>query len=236
MFDVRKTAIIAFAAMSGVFLTSAANALPTLRLTQISPLILPAAGPASVTITDDGIGDGTPIPGSISFNGAVGNFDLNVATGVTKPILGSAQDPLLDLNSIDINFSNPGTIVIEFSETDFTTGSSSLQFRSVIGGTTVGTLRFQTFGSNSNTLFDQGILINDSGDISAGLVDFEEVSTAALTGTFSLTTVVTITHTGAPDNTSFNSILEIPEPYIAPPLILGTMLIGANLLARRRRR
>tara|TARA_B100000676_G_scaffold278357_1_gene300749 strand:- start:22 stop:141 length:120 start_codon:yes stop_codon:yes gene_type:complete len=32
-FDVRKTAMIAVVAMSGIFLTAAANAVPTLRLT-----------------------------------------------------------------------------------------------------------------------------------------------------------------------------------------------------------
>ena len=47
-FDVRKTATIAVVAMSGILLTAAANALPTLRLTQ---------GASSVTVSDNGGGD-----------------------------------------------------------------------------------------------------------------------------------------------------------------------------------
>ena len=237
MFDVRKTVIIAVAAMSGVFLTSVASAVPTLRLTQTTPIIGATLAPSTVTIADESASDGAPgILGAVTFNGVVGDFGINVTTGITKPVLGSASSPLLDLNSINVNFTNPGTIVLEFSETDFTTGSSSLSFRSYIGGTTVGTLRFQTFGSNSNALFAQDTLIADSGVMTPPLIGFEEMSNAALTGTFSLTTVVTITHTGGSDNTSFNTILEIPEPHIAPALIVGTMLISANLLARRRRR
>ena len=38
------------------------------------------------------------------------------------------------------------------------------------------------------------------------------------------------------DKSSFNSALEVPEPAITPKLVLGTMLVGANMVARRKRR
>jgi hypothetical protein len=96
-------------------------------------------------------------------------------------------------------------------------------------------LQFETFGSLSNTLFATDIMIADSGAL-AGPFLFDELSTEALTGTFSLTTRVTITHTSGFQNSSFNSVLEVPEPSVAASLVLGTLLIGANILARRRRR
>ena len=78
-------------------------------------------------------------------------------------------------------------------------------------------------------------MVADSGALTDGIL-FDEITTATLTGTFSLTTRVTITHTGDFDNFSFNSVPEVPEPSVMAPFILGTMLIGANLLVRRRRR
>lgn len=226
MFDVRKTAIIAAIAMSGVFLTAAANAVPTLRLTQ---------GANIVTVSDNGFGDINPLAGVVAFSGTVGDFLVNTTTGVTKPLLGNPSDPILDLNSINVNGAVPGTIVLEFSETDFTNINSALDMVSIIGGTTAGTLQFETFGSLSNSLFATDIMIADSGALTGGIL-FDEITNAALTGTFSLTTRVTITHTGDFDNSSFNSVLEVPEPSVAAPFVLGAMLIGANLLARRRRR
>lgn len=123
-FDARKTAMIAVVAMSGIFLTAAANAVPTLRLTQ---------GASSVTVSDNGGGDINALSGVVTFSGAVGDFIVNTTTGITKPILGSATVPILDLNSINVNGNNAGTIVLEFSETDFTNTSATLDMISVIG-------------------------------------------------------------------------------------------------------
>ena len=226
MFNVTKTAIVAVVAMSGVFLTAAANAVPTLRLTQ---------GANVVTVTDNGAGDINADAGVVVFSGGVGDFIVNTTTGVTKPILGAPDAPILDLNSINVNGAAPGTIVLEFSETGFTNASAALDMLSVIGGTTAGALRFETFGSLSNSLFAADIAIADSGTLLGPFV-FQEISTEALTGTFSLTTRITITHVGGFDNTSFNSVLEVPEPAIAPALILGSLLIGANFMAQRKRR
>ena len=124
-FDVRKTAMIAVVAMSGIFLTAAANAVPTLRLTQ---------GASSVTVSDNGGGDINAVSGVVTFSGAIGDFVVNTTTGITKPILGSATMPILDLNSINVNGNNAGTIVLEFSETVFTNTSATLDMISIIGG------------------------------------------------------------------------------------------------------
>lgn len=226
MFEVRKTAIIAFVAMAGIFLTATANAVPSLRLTQ---------GANIVTVTDNGAGDINSDSGVVVFSGGVGDFIVNTTTGVTKPLLGSSSSPILDLNSINVNGASSGTIILEFSETGFTNVNATLDMLSVNGGTTAGTLQFETFGSLSNTLFATDIMIADSGAL-AGPFLFDELSTEALTGTFSLTTRGTITHTSGFQNSSFNSVLEVPEPSVAASLVLGTLLIGANILARRRRR
>ena len=45
-----------------------------------------------------------------------------------------------------------------------------------------------------------------------------------------------ITHDSQFDKSHFNSVLAVPEPAITPKLLLGTLLVGANLVARRKRR
>ena len=47
---------------------------------------------------------------------------------------------------------------------------------------------------------------------------------------------ITITHDSQFDKSRFNSVLAVPEPAITPKLVLGTLLVGANLVARRKRR
>ena len=46
---------------------------------------------------------------------------------------------------------------------------------------------------------------------------------------------ITITQDSQFDKSRFNSVLAVPEPAITPKLVLGTLLVGANLVARRKR-
>ena len=45
-----------------------------------------------------------------------------------------------------------------------------------------------------------------------------------------------ITHDSQFDKSRFNSVLAVPEAAITPKLVLGTLLVDANLVARRKRR
>jgi hypothetical protein len=226
MTEFKKITAAACLALSGVFLSATAHAIPTLRITQ---------GANVETIVDGGAGDINALSGSVVYSGTVGDFVVNTVTGVTKPILGTPAQPLLDLNSINVNGIPSGVITLEFSEIDFTSSGPTIGFPSIIGGVTAGSLRYQTFASLTNTAFATDIVIADSGDLSGPFL-FQNLSTVAISGTFSLTTVVTITHGASFENSSFNATLEVAEPYIAPPIVLGMMLLTANLVARRRRR
>jgi len=222
----RKLAVGALAALSGMLLALPANAIPTLRITE---------GANIVTVTDNGTGDINPFLGAVVFSGTVGNFIVNTVSGATKPILGSSTSPLLDLNSLNINGTAGSQIILEFSENDFTTSGQTLDLPSLVGGTTVGTLRYQTFASLTNIEFARDILIADSGIMQGGFL-FNAVATAALSGSYSLTTVVTITHSAQFSNSSFNAILEISEPAFAPPIVIGVLVLSANMASRRRKR
>lgn len=222
---VRKFAAPALAAAVAGLLTVSANATPMLRLTQ---------GTNQVTVTDNGTGDWDARDGALIFFGSLGVFDTNVTTGITKPILGSVGQPEMDLNSIQVSSSSAGTIVIEFSETDFSTAGPILALASIVGGTGDGTVQYETFASLTNTNFATDIPISDTLPQS-GLVAFEDLSNVALNGLYSLTMVVTITHTSPGQNSSFNALLQIPEPGLSPALLIGALVVTARIATRRRR-
>ena len=210
-----------------------AHAVPQLRLSD---------GINTVTVTDGGAGDINPLAGVVVFNGAIGDFSVNVTTGITKPLLGSPTDPVLDLNSIDVTGAAGGVLTIEFTETDFFSGGASVAFSTAVGGVTADTVQFEHFASAANTAFSQDIALFDSGSLTGGFL-FVDTGSEAISGDYSLTTVATITHAAGGQNSSFNSVLEsgftpttdIPEPALAPSLVIGGLLLAGRLISRRRK-
>jgi VPDSG-CTERM motif len=106
-----KIIITGLAVVSCGCLVQSVNAIPTLTLSDgINPPIV---------VTDGSALDSNTLAGAVTFNGSLGVFILNVSTGLTKPLAGSAAAPAIDLNSV--NFATaPGTLTITFSETGFT--------------------------------------------------------------------------------------------------------------------
>jgi hypothetical protein len=47
---------------------------------------------------------------------------------------------------------------------------------------------------------------------------------------------VTVTHGAQFSNSSFNATLEISEPALAPPIVIGMLILSANMALRRRKR
>lgn len=220
---------LATAAMSvgGAFFALPAAAVPQIEISH---------GASTVVIADQGAGDINDLVGAVVFAGTVGDFFINVTTGVTKPVLGSAEVPRLDLNSINVSGPTGAVLTIRFTETDFSSPSGYADIFSAIGGTTAGSVQYLTYASLTNDAFAEDILISDSGILSGPFV-FSDMSTVAISGTYSLTTVAIITHSGSGNqNSSFNAVVELPEPFLAPPIILGTLLLSATMIARRRRK
>ena len=229
MIDLARSSFIGLAvlAASWAFASGPAHAIPQLQIIQ---------GASSLTIADQDVNDASGDLGGIAFVGSVGSFSFNVSGAATKPLIGSAANPRLDLSSLNINGASSGIIQLLFTETDFFGDGSPVSFITGIGGATAGTVTFDAYASASNTAFATDILLGSSGALSGPTFDFDTMATLAMNGSYSLTTVVTIAHTGSGLNSSVNAIIEVPEPALSPALLIGALALSANALRRRARK
>src|SRR5262245_23610639 len=130
----RTTALRSLIASALVFgVVSSAHAIPMLRLSTS------AGGSATASDSDaDGV---------VSYNGSLTGWSVNVTNGFSKPTLGSANIPILDL--VSFNLSSPtagGSIDILLTDTDFTALPSPTNMLAAIGGTTSGgNISFKAF-------------------------------------------------------------------------------------------
>lgn len=213
---------LAVATVAGIGLAPVhAWAVPTLEL---------SSGGTTVTVTDGGAGDANPAAGAVTFVGSVGNFTINVSTGLTKPAIGSPSFPDMDLNSVNSSTLG-GTLTISFSETGFTASSV---LKSDVGGTTQGTASFEVYADASNALFGQGTSVASFGPFSGGAFSDQSGGVVAPAGPYSLTQIATIVHTRGPNakTTSFDFQTTVPVP--ATLGLFGIGLVGLGWLGRRR--
>lgn len=229
--------VFAALAAAAVLVTAAAPSFAT-------PMLRLSSGSSSVTVSDEATGDSyIGVEGVVTYIGSVGDFLLNVTTGMTKPAIGTATLPEMDLNSVDVSSSGGGILVIEFTETGFTNTSDALTFLTSIGGVVGGTsgstdnLVFTVYVDEANNPFGTGTSIY-SETFGAGAFAgsaFESVSfldsVTLLPSSYSITLVAQLTHGGA-GSTSFNGFVTVPEP--ATVALLGMGLLAAGLTRRRR--
>jgi len=210
------SALLATAAI-GALVASPAQAIPSLSLSD---------GTNTVLVEDGQIGDLSGEAGRVGYAGLVGNIGVTISVGTSKPILGSASSPFLDLFSLSAI--GGGVLTVAFSDTDFT-GIGTRSFLSNVSGFTTGNGQLETYVDDSNSVFGMGTALSTIGF--SGL--FNESATATPTlesDPFSVTLRLTVATVGRAAKTLVNAkaIGEAATKVAEPPTLV---LLGLGLLA-----
>ena len=211
-----------------VMMAMSAYATPMLKISSGGATCTLGDGDVAAVCGGGGTGSGDILAGAGSVAGSfsVGNFTVNVSTGITKPAQGSAAFPFMDLNTVNTSTGGGGTLVLEFSETGFTgTGAANIFW----GGTAAGTATYQVFYDPGNVVFTATTQLGTSGLQGPGAYS-GTLTGGAASGTYSLTQRVTYIHQGS-GVSSGDHALSIPEPGILS--LLGVGLAGIGLIRRR---
>jgi len=192
-------------------------------------------GTTSVDVLDGSALDSCPAANCVTFNGAIGDWNVNVDTGTS---MGASAPNIMDLNfnghhtasatstTLTITLSDNGFIPASPGFTDLVNGNQTA------GGTTTATL----FGGNSNTKFDTTQKIGSVLTFTTATISAADGGSAATSvSPYSLTQVLTLTYgTAAGQTTGDWAVQGVPEP--ASVTLLGGVLLAIVSGIRRKAR
>ena len=178
------------------------------------------------TVADSGIGE----DGVISFNGSVGNFLVNVVTGVSDPLIGPGD---IDLNSINVSGAS-GALRIGLTDTGY--AGAAPAYTANFGGTTSTTgsiVDFDFFQDPGNNEFG-GISFFDPLPVSGGAFSGSGTGGIGAGSPYSLTIIADVIHTDAGQISSFDAHL-VPVPVPPAVWLFGSGLLGLIGIARHKK-
>jgi hypothetical protein len=230
--------IMMFSKPSNLFTVGAlAIALLTSLAARATPTLQIQSGSSVVTITDGGMFDANSTAGEVTFIGTVGSWKINVTTGTTAPVQGSAAVPYLDLSSSDTSSSSsgaPADLILRFSDVGFgpSPNSSFAHLIANLRGATAGSIGFSLFADAGNSLFGTSTSLLSIGPVSGTFNNF--ANTDAYNGTdYSMTMVVDVSHPGGSGLTSsFDANMQAipPSDQTVPDTGTTISLLGLSLL------
>ena len=168
----RYLAILLMLALCIFISVESAHATATLRLYD---------GTTDIYVADGSAKDLNPATGAVTYNDTYGDFSFAsvlVSTGVTYPITGLIDYPVVHLSSLQV--SGAGTLDVYFSEMGF--GPTDLRpFQSDIGGIAGNSVTGRTYVDGNNALFGTTTMLATFGPYSAG--SFSSSSTSSFNPT-----------------------------------------------------
>ena len=231
---IQRTSIAAAAFACALGASAPANAVFVARICND----LQCAGGDDVIVQDNTALDSIAMTGAISFSTSAFGYTLEVNTSQSKPVVGSATAPQLDLSFV-VTGAGAGSVFLYASDTDFLTGG---QFTLALGGTNSGgsgSVLGRAWGGTSNTEFQFS-----GANLLSSLGPFTTASFAASASNlfapaanpYSLTIGTTVSRTTAGTTTGDLNlqVSAIPEPSTWALMLMGPALVG--FVARRRSR
>ncbi len=165
-----------------------------------------AAG--TVVIDDNSALDLNPGLGSITYSGPVGpNWTVNIISGITKPLVGGAFNPFMDLSNSDTSKSN-GVLTVEFSDTGFI---PSGVLTAAVGGNTPGNIVFSTWLDTNNVLFATNTFLESMSEVGSPFNQTTNVS-VVVPNLYSLTMLAVIKHPSSGRSGFDSEIFVTPTP------------------------
>jgi hypothetical protein len=197
------------------------------------------SGGNDVIVQDNSAGDTIATAGAISFSASAFGYSLLVNTAQSKPMIGSAGAPQLDLTyTATTGSAAPASIFLYASDTDFLANGT---FLLSLGGTNSGgsgTETARAWGGTSNTAlqFSSANLFGTVGPLSgAAYSGTASGSFTSAVDPYSLTVGVAIARSSAGTSTGDLNlqVAAIPEPETYALMLAGLSALG--FVAKRRK-
>lgn len=190
---------------------------------------------------DNGAGDGNGNLGEINAIISTGGWNLNVVAALSKPSLGSAAAPEMDLalQGTATAAAAGTTIKFRFSDIDFTPvpGGFSMAFSANNNTSVPGTYNAYVGG---NSLYDFAAGLGTLGPVSGATISINVASPGATPDPYSITLVTSLTRgTGSANlristDASLASLASVPDGGSAL-MLLGTALSALAFYGRSRK-
>lgn len=190
----------------------------------------------STSGTGDIMSDNTIGTDGLTVDASVGNFIMNVSTGLYDPSPGTA----LELSSVNVNSTGAGTLYVVFGAADYTSGGPFNELGSVTldpGVTSAtDTACYEPGGSTFKTCGTTGApTIGANTATSTGALDFTSAAVSP-TATFGLAEDLSVSFSSAGTFSGDLSLVSstVPEPATAG--LIGLGLLAAGLVGRKNRK